>query len=401
MARRATAIKKERTADSGLLLISAGDFSGDPGLVEMYRSRFLARMHVEMGYQAVAVGERDLNYGIRALKADRDAGLPLICANLYEGSARVFPPYVIRKVHGARVGIMALLGESPRVLTGLELRDPAVEGRAALARLRRRCDVVILIAHMEREKLLEILPALAGVDLVIRGHAREGEKTRENCTDTLVVAKESFPLPVFSAGDRGRNLGLVTVAGSRDAAPPTVEGRLVHLDRSLGDDAATLKELAAYEADEALKRKEVQLSRSLRRDETTGRIVERYLGMDICGRCHADLMPRFVASAHFRALETLRERGAETNPECLACHATGYRRPTGYDPAAVKEGAPNLQGVQCEACHGPGTMHARDGSYVKSARESCRACHTSKWSPDFKFATYWQRVSHRAGADGL
>ena len=112
-------------------------------------------------------------------------------------------------------------------------------------------------------------------------------------------------------------------------------------------------------------------------------------------------MPRFVASRHFRALETLREHGAEANPECLACHATGYGRPTGYDPAAVKGGAPNLQGVQCEACHGPGTMHERDGSYVASARRSCRVCHTSKWSPDFDFDTYWKRVSHRVRPDSL
>jgi hypothetical protein len=254
---------------------------------------------------------------------------------------------------------------------------------------------------MEREKLLEILPELAGVDVVIRGHVREGEKTRESCTDTLLVARENFPLPVFCAGDRGRSLGLVTITGAEGAAPPVVESRLIHLDRSIPDDPATAERLAAYRNEEALKQKEVQLSKSLSRDETTGKIVERYLGMDMCGRCHADLMPRFVASRHFRALETLREHGAEANPECLACHATGYGRPTGYDPAAVKGGAPNLQGVQCEACHGPGTMHERDGSYVASARRSCRVCHTSKWSPDFDFDTYWKRVSHRVRPDSL
>ncbi|HEY5133445.1 MAG TPA: multiheme c-type cytochrome [Candidatus Krumholzibacteriaceae bacterium] len=401
MARRATAIGTQRSLDPALLVLSAGDFCGETGIVEMYRSRFLARTMVDMGYEAVAVGERDLNYGIRALKADREAGLPLICANLYEGGSRVFPPYVIRKVHGAKVGIMALLGEKPRELAGVELRDPALEGRAVLAKLRRECDSVVLLAHMEREKLLEILPALAGVDIVIRGHVREGEKTRESCTDTLLVARESFPLPVFCAGDRGRSLGLVTITGAGGAAPPVVESRLIHLDRSIPDDPATAELLAGYRNEEALKQKEVQLSKSLSRDETTGRLVERYLGMDICGRCHADLMPRFVASRHFRALETLREHGAEANPECLACHATGYGRPAGYDPAAEKEGAPNLQGVQCEACHGPGTMHERDGSYVTSARRSCRLCHTSKWSPDFDFDTYWKRVSHRVLRDSL
>jgi hypothetical protein len=401
VARRATAIREQRALDPRLLLLSAGDFSGGQGIIEMYRSRFLVRTMIEAGFDAVAVGERDLNYGIRTLRSHAEAGLPVICANLYQDGTRMFPPFVIKRIRGAKVGVIALLGEKPRELDGVEVRDPVLEGREALEEMRRECDCVILIAHMERERLVEILPSLEGVDVVIRGHGREEEKERESCVDTLAAASKLAEVPVFFSGKYGKNLGVIVLAGGRGMRPAVVESAFIDLGRSVADDSAVAKELAAYNSEERLKQKELQLNRSLARDASTGRIIDRYLGIEICRRCHGDLMPRFVASRHFRAFETLRQRGEAANPECLACHTTGYGRPGGYDPAAEKEGAPYLLGVQCEACHGPGTTHARDGSYAKAARESCRACHTSKWSPDFDFQNYWSRASHCERADSL
>ena len=109
-------------------------------------------------------------------------------------------------------------------------------------------------------------------------------------------------------------------------------------------------------------------------------------------------MPRFVASRHFRAFETLRsagrdgEHGVSRVPYDRLWEARRVRSRDG------EGGSSDLLGVQCEACHGPGTAHARDGSYAKAARESCRTCHTSKWSPDFDFQEYWSRAeSLRAG----
>jgi hypothetical protein len=401
VARRATAIREQRAIDPRLLLLSAGDFSGGQGIIEMYRSRFLVRTMIEAGFDAVAVGERELTYGIRTLKSYAEDGLPVICANLYQDGTRVFPPFVIKRIRGAKVGVIALLGERPRDLDGVEVRDPAIEGREALEEALRECDCVILLAHMGRERLLEILPSLEGVDVVIRGHGREEEKDRESCVDTLASSSELAEVPVFFAGKYGKNLGVVALAGVRGKRPVVVESAFVNLGGSVAGDSAMAKELAAYHSEERLKRRELQLSRTLARDASTGKILDRYLGIEICRRCHGELMPRFVSGRHFRAVETLRQRGEAANPECLACHTTGYRRPGGYDPATEKEGAPYMLGVQCEGCHGPGTTHARDGSYAKAARESCRTCHTSKWSPDFDFQTYWSRVSHRERADSI
>jgi predicted CXXCH cytochrome family protein len=65
--------------------------------------------------------------------------------------------------------------------------------------------------------------------------------------------------------------------------------------------------------------------------------------------------------------------------DCAACHATGYRAGGHQDNM---EGAPGTwaqAGVQCEACHGPGSLHATNpyGFAMKVDRSAalCTRCH--------------------------
>ena len=392
MARRATAIANERRSDEELLLFSAGDFYGRPGILNMYRSRFIAERMRLWGYDAVAVGERELAHELRALKADADEGLPVICANLTAAGEAVFPPWVVKKSHGLTVGVFALLDVDPPSGSLVEIGDPVEAGRKAIRALRdeRDCDVVILLAHMERSRLVDLMPSLDGIDLVIRGHVSRDGQPADDCADTTGGSFEEIGVPVLSAGDRGRALGRVSFrpdAGSVSAA-------LVHLDASVPDDEETAAALRAFYALEARRRREHRLEDLLARDDVTGKIRERYIGYETCVRCHADLLAPFIGGPHFRAFHTLELQGVEGQPKCLACHTTGYGRFSGYDPAAEANRDYTLRGVQCEACHGAGTRHTRDGAYVEAARTSCRACHTDAYSPDFDFETYWSRGGH-------
>lgn len=150
-----------------------------------------------------------------------------------------------------------------------------------------------------------------------------------------------------------------------------------------------------------------------------------YVGTESCKMCHrkaedGDQYGKWSASKHAQAFEVLKseaavkiaqEKGLKTPaheaPECLVCHSVGFGR-GGYEvkdqsfwnPAAddragtkaVKRMA-GLQGVGCEACHGPGSeyksmkvmkdIHADtlDGKTVglnTIEAATCTVCHNEK-----------------------
>jgi hypothetical protein len=110
-----------------------------------------------------------------------------------------------------------------------------------------------------------------------------------------------------------------------------------------------------------------------------------------CRRCHQDEFDQWSATAHAHAYTTLEKSLQSTNPECLRCHSTCYIDLPADGSVAV---ATELRNVQCEACHGMGTDHTRDGTYGAVSGETCLACHDKENSPDFDLATYLPKVTH-------
>ena len=77
--------------------------------------------------------------------------------------------------------------------------------------------------------------------------------------------------------------------------------------------------------------------------------------------------------------------GQENLPyDCGSCHTTGYN-PSGHqDDLPGINGTWKEPGVQCEACHGPGSLHASNPSGVRMVIDRdaslCQQCH--KFSPE-------------------
>lgn len=109
-----------------------------------------------------------------------------------------------------------------------------------------------------------------------------------------------------------------------------------------------------------------------------------YLGQKYCRACHSSSDDNryhlWLNSKHAKAFEAL--KGAEkTDTECLGCHTTGRD-----GPFAEKTERKDLRGVQCEACHGPGSDYksmkvmkdpklARENGLWDVTREICLRCH--------------------------
>jgi len=137
----------------------------------------------------------------------------------------------------------------------------------------------------------------------------------------------------------------------------------------------------------------------------------QYVGSRACRRCHLREYRSWQQTAH-ADIFTLLEPGVRpevkrkvnlqpdvdyrTNELCLQCHTVGYGTPSGFKSL---EETPDLIGVGCEICHGPGGIYIQDdvmgndnldhsfeevfaaGLIYPVPDEVCRQCHTNPATP--------------------
>ena len=133
-----------------------------------------------------------------------------------------------------------------------------------------------------------------------------------------------------------------------------------------------------------------------------------YVGVMKCKGCHKKQFKSFSATKHAKVFDLLKG-DEQKDAKCLGCHTTGYGKP-------AKANA-KLEGVQCEACHGPGSKYKsmkvmskklyksdKDGQHKKAVAAGliipdeavCTGCHNST-SPTFKsfnFAEAVEKIKH-------
>ncbi len=107
-----------------------------------------------------------------------------------------------------------------------------------------------------------------------------------------------------------------------------------------------------------------------------------YIGIDNCKICHLPHFDSWQTTRMSKAFELLKpgvrikaKKEAGLNPDhdytsdpgCLECHTTGYGKPGGFISV---EATPRMINIQCEACHGPGSVYAemmlkKRGTYTR------------------------------------
>ncbi len=119
-----------------------------------------------------------------------------------------------------------------------------------------------------------------------------------------------------------------------------------------------------------------------------------YVGAESCKTCHApayEFWQKAVVkvkaknqagkmidrlSGHSIAWKTLQDANKTLDRNCIGCHSAGFMEPGGYCKA--KDVDP-FKNVQCESCHGPGSLHVKAGDRTKIRRavpeSHCRSCH--------------------------
>ena len=103
-----------------------------------------------------------------------------------------------------------------------------------------------------------------------------------------------------------------------------------------------------------------------------------YVGMEKCNECHPEYVKTYSEWKYSRNFRILEMRHKEHDPQCLPCHTTGYGQPGGF--VSVEE-TPHMKNIQCEACHGPASLHVKAPTVEEHQRtlsiptNICTRCH--------------------------
>jgi hypothetical protein len=121
-----------------------------------------------------------------------------------------------------------------------------------------------------------------------------------------------------------------------------------------------------------------------------------YVGTAECDGCHEEAVAFWRTTVHAGAYETLVETNQQFDLSCVSCHVTGFRKPGGSE-VVKNEG---LRDVQCETCHGPGSLHVEEPEkggkahaiVLDSPESVCAECHTPEHSDTFAYEAYLRDV---------
>ncbi len=376
-----------------VLEVGGASASSDPKIRAM-KARAMFEGFELLRYDAVAVGEMDLAYGMTLLREmEEKHGIPFVCANAFDRGTenRLFEPYRIAEKNGLRVAFLGVVSPERHVIAPvesqllehkIEIRDPTEEAAKLLPEIRENADVVVLLSHTGIETS-EFLAKDLAVDVVIVGHYPAIEN------DPRKVGNAIFCM----AGSKSDRFGTLQITWGADGK--TIESfdgdaiRLLQTGPEVPEIAAIFERVDAAEK-EATRQRSLAGQRESEAERLKGQTAKVHdrggvLGAESCKTCHAPTYDSWLKTPHAEAFAALAEADAWDNPECVGCHVTGAAEKHRVEDANI---APELWNVQCEECHGSGLDHARDGSYVTAGEATCRKCHDAANSPEFDYERY-------------
>lgn len=407
----------------------------------------IIRAYNLIGYAAVGVASLDLAGGLDFLQElEKKSRFAWLSANLVDRQSgrTIFRPYLSRETGGVRVAIIGLTGAqiSAAGLLGkkAEVKPWQEVLPALLAELEPSHDFIVLLSDLPAEDCLELARQQPRLGLIVNASG-----------ESLNQARLISPTTILAATDKqGRNLGFLEIfwnAGGKWStgenyflslqkkqadlertqrqikeipSRPEMASRIGNLERRAGllqEEIVDLKqnlmgapvsfftntfsamvpEVADDPAILAVVEETKKAVSSLAGDKairSAGANTFKpagFSGLPACAACHRSATVKWRATRHATAYTTLVRKNRQFAFACLPCHVTGIN-PANVDQVLAL--SPDLRGVSCEACHGPGRLHAENPKVKlqKVTADVCRRCHVEEHDDLFDFAADLQKL---------
>ncbi len=384
-------------------------------------------------------------------------GLPRTLANLDPGEREPLGAAGHRLIDaaGGKIGVTTVIDPSApgaERIAGLTPLKAALTAEVSAMR-EAGADLVVVQLHARRAAIEALVGEVPGIDVAVVGIVETGERTRVGSPpakvgDTWVLEPgeqaqtlSHLRLTIEPAAGKGLpSPSTWTVRPTRaaleeelarveerlakfkdaaDADPGFIRNLEAERDRLKGDLAGeaaaagpatavfdqvkvTCKLPSDERAEEALSAYDAWVAEQNRARFTGVTAPEpaegdpRYVGMEECEACHDEAYEFWTKTRHAGAYATLVDDNKQFDLSCVGCHVTGFRRPGGSEVVENHD----LQSVQCEQCHGPGSVHVEEPELEGKANaisketpvEVCLECHTPEHSDTFDHRAYLRDI---------
>jgi len=439
--------------DAGSLLYSKWPVPPAMAPQEQLKADLLAHIYKdELHAAAVGLGPADLADGPTKLRLPREA------ANVSTATTPPVEAPRVVEVGGAKVGVFGAIAQG--AVHGIDVTDPVPAGKTAVGELRKQgAQVVIaLVQAGNKSDAARLVHDIGGIDLAVAGLGINAPEPPFVSVEPDKIGDAWLVIP----GNRGQILSRVDVtlrgdgplvdavgaaaaaekaaaidrqiasidadlakfAKDKDADPKFIAAKKEERTRLVGErDHLKAQPLVAPAKGSYFTLEQIRISKALACSAPVQKAVldydraageanvkaagdrpvtpaakgeASYVGMDTCSDCHQDEADFWKTTVHAKAWQTLVERGQQFDYECIGCHVTGFDKPGGSNLAHNDK----LRDVQCETCHGPGSIHVAKGGKEKPAAirlappdDLCASqCHTKEHSDTFQLEPYLRDI---------
>lgn len=207
-----TIVNSVKAENPNTLVLDAGDTFHGQTIATLNEGESIVNIMNEIGYDVMAAGNHDFNYGQdRLLELAEMANFEILAANVYKTDyTTLLPEYVIKEVGGLKIGIFGLATPEttykthPDNVKGLKFVDPVIISKLMVSELKDKVDIVICLAHLGLDETSEYTSELVaknvdGIDIIVDGHSHTNLQEGLVVNGTLIV----------QTGEYNKNVGII------------------------------------------------------------------------------------------------------------------------------------------------------------------------------------------------
>jgi hypothetical protein len=382
--RRASVLDSLRAQRPVPIVLSSGGLITSQRVIDRVKSKYILKGFAALDYDAIGLQWQDLSYGLEfATQFD----LPWVLGNgTHSTIARLRP--ITRSLDGRCVVLKVFSwldpDDSPMHLAHTDHLLVQADPEALMGEIRqadRQGGVTVLTTSLPLAAVQKKFD-LQAIDILLV----------QSSYETFGAPRQVGKTLVLQPGSRGLYLATVDLEIDHKGDIRQWEHKVIPLSQSVPDAPrmnAWYDEYNATVEQNYLKRVE------LRKQRESG--TSDFAGEAICKTCHPVQYEVWRQSKHAGAYKHLESVNKAYDPDCVACHTVGFNKPGGFLDKLI---TPQLAGVQCESCHGPGKAHAQSAGRQPLANRlwtkerMCAQCHVKNHSPSFSIDAYWPKIAH-------